>query len=151
MNRLKSMSKGLLAGTSLAAGLLLMQPGVAGARGIQMSDLQGSWQVTLAGQTGCGLETMQANFSLDKTGNANNSMTLIGHGQCGDSTTPRLQFVINTLNSDGSGTASLYCAYDTSVCGWNLNIQVTPDRNSFNAVDVVNTANYVSGTGIRQQ
>jgi hypothetical protein len=139
----------MIAGASLAAGLLL-QPGVASASGMTMADLAGSWQVEMIGTTGCGFQTMQANFTLDGKGDAHNSMTLVGHGQCGDGTTQHLQFVVNSLNADGSGTASLYCAYNTAVCGWNLNIQVNKDRNSFSAVDLVNTANYVSGMGVRQ-
>ena len=147
MNRIINAGKQFIIGTSLAAGFLLLQPGIASAGNISVASMKGTWQMTLDGQTGCGQDSMLATFTLDQVGKAND-MTLVGHAQCGDSTAQNLTFEINSLSSNGSGTASLSCGND---CGWNLTIQVNPDGNSFNAVDVVNPGNFVSGMAIRQK
>jgi hypothetical protein len=147
MIQITKVGKQLIIGASLACSSLLLQPGTASAADISMANMKGAWQMTLAGQTGCGQSSMLANFTLNSSGKAYN-MTLVSHGQCGDNTVDHLTFQINSLNSDGSGTASMSCGND---CGWNLMIQVNPERSGFNAVDVENPGNFVSGTAIRQK
>jgi hypothetical protein len=112
---------------------------------IVKSDLTGNWLITLRGTTGCGFSSMQANVTLGSTGTG--TATLQMHGQCGDSTATGQTFTINTLASDGSGTAGLSCG---PACGWNFDIQVSPDRSKFNLVDVssVNPGNYLEGVAI---
>jgi hypothetical protein len=68
---------------------------------------------------------------------------------CGDGTSSGNTFTVQTLNANGSGTANLTCG---TGCGWNLNIQVTPDRSTFNVIDVssVNPGNYIEGVAVHQ-
>jgi len=114
---------------------------------IGKADLAGPWMVTLTGNTGCGLAAMQANFTLNTTGSG--TATIITHAQCGDSTITGQTFAVNTLNSNGSGSAGLTCG---TGCGWTFNIQVSPDRSTFNLVDVssANPNNYLAGVAVHQ-
>ena len=113
---------------------------------ITIPDLTGSWQMAFFGQTGCGIGATLVTFTLDTTGMAPTA-TETGHNAgCPDGTGVGT-FHIITLNPDGSGTAGLSCGVG---CGWNLNIQVSPDRSTFNFVDVssANPNNFVAGTAI---
>jgi hypothetical protein len=74
--------------------------------------------------------------------------TIKQHGQCGDSVLTSQTFTIHTVNGFGTATGGLSCGPG---CGWNLNIQMAPDRGSFNLVDVdpVNPGNFISGVAVR--
>lgn len=116
---------------------------------IGKADLAGPWQVSLIlANSGCGPMSILVNFTLNSNGSATNA-TLVSHSSCGDTTTSGQTFTVNTLNSNGSGTAGLSCG---TGCGWAFNIQVAPDRSTFNLVDVSssNPGNYVQGTAIHQ-
>jgi len=116
---------------------------------VSKSDLAGSWQMTIVGQTGCGFGTQVYNFSLNASGSSS-SVTGTSHTSgCGDTSISGDTFTIQSLSSNGSGTANLTCG---SGCGWNLNIQVSPERSSFNVVDVssANPGNFIEGTAVHQ-
>ena len=112
---------------------------------IVKTDLAGKWNIALRGTTGCGPSAMQAVTTLGTTGTG--SATLVTHGQCGDSSLTGQTFTINTLASNGSGTAGLTCGIG---CGWTFKIQVSPDRSKINLVDVyaLNPNNFVEGYAI---
>jgi hypothetical protein len=114
----------------------------------KVSQLAGDWRMTLSGFTGCGLVSMLFDATLAKDGTASNG-TLTQHGQCGDIVTSGLSFQIVSLDSSGRGTANLSCG---ASCGWNLEIQVSRDRGTFNMVDIdaVNPNNFISGTAVRR-
>lgn len=113
---------------------------------ITLASLQGPWALSLVGFTGCGQHSMYVTFTLDAQGQG--TATIQSHGQCGNGTTTGVPFVIQTLNSDGSGTANLSCGPG---CGWNLIIQVMRSSQVFSVVDVdpVNPGNFIAGTAIR--
>lgn len=116
---------------------------------VSKSDLAGAWQMTIVGQTGCGFGTQVYNFTLNASGSSS-SVTGTSHTSgCGDSSISGDTFTIQSLNSNGSGTANLTCG---TGCGWNLNIQVAPERSSFNVVDVssANPGNFIEGTAVHQ-
>ena len=119
-------------------------------QGSAISRLAGNWQLTIFGVTGCGFSSSLVKVTLDASGKGSAVSTYHTSG-CGDippsGTTP---FQIQSLKSDGSGTANLSCGPD---CGWNLIIQVAPNREVFNLVDVdpVNPGNYIQGTAVRQR
>jgi|SRR5580704_5771887 hypothetical protein len=114
---------------------------------ISLSSLKGRWAMSLVGFTGCGQQSIYATFKLDGTGSG--MATVQFHGQCHDSTSADLPFVIQSLNPDGSGRANLSCG---TGCGWNLIIQVAKDGQVFSVVDVdpVNPGNFLAGTAVRQ-
>ena len=56
-------------------------------------------------------------------------------------------FAINSLNPNGSGTATIGCGVS---CGWRINFQVAPDRSLFNFVDITNGGNELEGTAVHQ-
>jgi hypothetical protein len=116
---------------------------------ITLAKLKGPWAATIVGNTGCGLSTMYVTFTLDATGHGTGTATIVNHGQCGDSTTPGLDFLVSSLNANGSGTANLSCG---AGCGWNLNIQVAKNAQVFSLVDVdpANPNNYIAGTATHQ-
>ena len=114
---------------------------------IGISDLTGSWQATLYGTTGCGVGTMVLSFTLNSAGvstGLNETYHTVG---CGDGSVTTDSFTILSLNPDGRGTANLTCG---AGCGWTFDIQVSPDRSSFNLVDVysLNTGNFQAGVAI---
>jgi hypothetical protein len=115
---------------------------------IKLCFLKGPWQMTLVGDTGCGMTTLLVNFTLNATGSG--SATITGHSAgCGDQISTDLPFVIQTLNPNGSGSANLSCG---PACGWQFNIQVNRSGTIFNVVDVdpANPGNFLEGTAIRQ-
>jgi|ERR1700722_9832087 hypothetical protein len=137
----------LLATLCLVAVITIAKVSRASIGTISKSDLSGSWQIALSGNTGCGLVGMLATATLNASGTG--PATLTTHGQCGDSVATGQTFTITSLSANGSGTANLTCG---SACGWNLTIQVSPDRSSMNLVDVatVNPGNFIAGTAVHQ-
>jgi hypothetical protein len=118
---------------------------MAGVGKITTPDLFGQWVGTLSGVTGCGPTAMH--FSMKLSAAAEGTGTLTMHGQCGDSVLQEQTFRVLTLDANGTGTANLTCGPG---CGWNLRIQVSPDRTIMNLVDVdpVNPGNYVAGVAV---
>jgi hypothetical protein len=110
------------------------------------ADLNGPWSLSMTGNTGCGLAAMQATFSLN---NGTGTASITTHGQCGDSVVTGQAITIATISANGSGTANLACGVG---CGWNFNIQVSPDRSTFSVVDVTaaNPNNYLAGVAVHQ-
>ena len=124
-----------------------------------ISSLAGPWQATLLWSgSGCGPAAGLVNFTLNSAGTTNSAVLVFHSGPgegCGDSTLTGQTFTIDSLNPDGSGTASLTCGPG---CGWGFNIQVSPQiirgakPEIFNMVDVdtENPGNFVEGSAIRQ-
>ena len=112
---------------------------------ILKSDLTGTWQLALRGTTGCGFSSMQANVTLNSLGTG--TATIQTHGECGNSSLSGQTFTIKTLATNGKGTAGLTCG---TGCGWTFNIQVAPDRSTFNLVDVssANPGNFLEGVAV---
>jgi hypothetical protein len=110
-------------------------------------DLTGSWQMTLYGQGGCGVGSSVVTFTLNSSGCATNAASTSHSVGCGDTTSSGNTFTILSLNANGSGTAGLSCG---TGCGFTLNIQVSPDRSSFNVVDVssANPGNFLAGFAV---
>jgi hypothetical protein len=104
---------------------------------------------TIVGQTGCGFGTTLYTFTLNASGSSSNVTGTYHTAGCGDGTSSGNTFTIQSLNADGSGTANLTCG---AGCGWNLNIQVSPDRSKFNVIDVspANPGNFIEGVAIHQ-
>jgi hypothetical protein len=71
----------------------------------------------------------------------------LGVGPCGDNTLTGQTFTITALDSHGSGTAGLSCGPG---CGFTFAIQVAPNREVFNLVDVTDPRNFWEGTAIHQ-
>ena len=142
-------SRALLLGVfTILSSVLMVEPSSATIGGISKQDLSGPWQMTLNGNTGCGLTSMLVTVTLNSTGVGANA-TIKSHGQCGNSTTTGQTFTVMTLGTNGSGTANLTCG---AGCGWTLTIQVSPDRSVFNIVDVdaANPNNFLDGVAVHQ-
>jgi len=132
---------------AVAATATLLVTAVHATGNISKGDLAGPWIATLVGNTGCGLGTMRVNFTLNGAGTG--TATITTHAQCGDSVTSGQTFTVNTLSANGSGTAGLTCG---TGCGWTFDIQVSPERSTFNLVDVsaANPNNYLAGMAVHQ-
>ena len=117
----------------------------AGVGYVAYPDLAGSWVATLSGFTGCGSSAMLVAITLNSSGVG--TATLTTHGQCGDSVATGQTFKVTALNVYGTGTANLTCGVG---CGWNLRLQVSPDRQIMNLIDVdpVNPGNYIAGVAV---
>ena len=114
-----------------------------------VAQMAGSWRMAFSGFTGCGNTSMLMDVTLAQDGRSVNGV-LTQHGSCGDSVLAGQAFRIESLSSDGSGTAAMGCG---DSCGWNLIIQVSRDRQTFNMVDVdpINPGNYISGVAVKRQ
>jgi hypothetical protein len=132
---------------SLVTVAFLTLPVAASIGNIVASDLAGNWMISMRGTTGCGFVDMEADVTINSSGAGTGTLTT--HGVCGDTTAPGQTFTINSLQADGSGTATLTCG---TSCGWDFNIQVSPDRSKFNLVDFSskNPGNYLEGVAILQ-
>src|SRR4029079_5967812 len=93
-----------LAVLSLSTVLLMATPSFATGNVVK-ADLAGSWQVTLYGQGGCGVGTTLVTFTLNASGSATNAVEKSHSVGCGDSTSTGNTFTIQTLTTNGSGTA----------------------------------------------
>jgi hypothetical protein len=110
-----------------------------------IAQLAGPWQIALVGSTGCGQTAMLFTGTLDSSGTAEGTLT--GSGGCGASSSTQT-FKITSLESNGSGTATLSCG---SACGWGFNIQVAASKQVFNLVDVVNSpGDVLAGSAVKQ-
>jgi hypothetical protein len=139
----------MLVALGVVAIAAMVRPSKASIGNVSKSDLAGAWQMTTIGQTGCGFGTTLYTFTLNNTGSSSNVTGTSHTAGCGDGTSSGNTFTVQTLNANGSGTVNLTCG---AGCGWNLNIQVAPDRSSFNVVDVssANPGNYIEGVAVHQ-
>jgi hypothetical protein len=124
----------------------------ANAEDITIAQLKGKWQAALLwSSSGCGAMSGLLNFTFGTNGTTSTATLTVnsgtGHG-CGPKTSTQ-NFTVHSLNPNGSGIAGLTCGEG---CGWQFNIQVAPNLEIFNLVDVDpnNPNNYVEGTAIRQ-
>jgi hypothetical protein len=147
-NRQRVRLAGLVA-LGLVAMVAMVRPSKATIGTVSKADLSGPWQMTIVGQTGCGFGTTLYTFSLNGSGTSSNVTGTSHTTGCADGTSSGNSFTIESLNNNGSGTANLTCGPS---CGWNLNIQVAPDRSTFNVVDVspANPGNFIEGVAVHQ-
>ncbi|HUA16499.1 MAG TPA: hypothetical protein VMG31_14475 [Verrucomicrobiae bacterium] len=131
----------------LVASIALVKRSSATIGNVNKGDLAGPWQVTLYGQGGCGVGTVQVNFTLNSSGVSTAATSRAHNVGCGDYTTTGNTFTITSMTFNGSGTASLTCG---SGCGFTFDIQVAPDRSSFNLVDLTDPGNFLEGVAIHQ-
>ena len=146
-SRRKLMRLGIPVALCLLAALAVVKRSSASIGNITKADLTGSWQLSLYGQGGCGVGTTQVNFTLNSSGVSNNATSKAHNVGCGDSTSTGNTFTITSLAANGSGIAGLSCGVG---CGFTFAIQVSPDRSSFNAVDVTDPGNFLGGVAIHQ-
>jgi hypothetical protein len=119
---------------------------------VTIASLAGHWRLSFAGITGCGYGTQVSDVTFNSSGIG--IITTGGskyHTQgCGDGVSnAQTEFLVQTLNPDGTGTGNLSCGPG---CGWNLILQVSQNGEvmSFTDVDPVNPGNFVSGTVIKK-
>jgi hypothetical protein len=111
---------------------------------ITISGLAGPWQLVFVGNTGCGISSLLFTGTLSTSGVATG--TLIGNNGCGSSNSTQT-LTITSLKPNGSGTAGLTCGPG---CGWTFDIQVSPNRQVFNVVDVTDPNNWLAGSAVKQ-
>jgi len=111
---------------------------------ITISQLAGPWQIAVVGNTGCGISSLLFAGTLNAQGTGSGTLTF--NSGCGSSSTTET-FSIISLNHNGSGTAGLTCG---TGCGWTFNIQVSPNKQVINMVDVTDPSNYLAGTAVKQ-
>jgi hypothetical protein len=99
--------------------------------------------MTIVGQTGCGFGTAVYSVTLNSAGAGTATGTI--HNACGDSATGTVSFNVSAVNSHGTGAAHLSCGVR---CGWDLKVQLTPNHEVFNLVDVSNADNFIEGSAV---
>jgi hypothetical protein len=146
--QLKLLHAGVL--SALSAALLVVGHAVpsANAEDITIAQLKGKWQAALLwSNSGCGPMSGLLNFTFGLNGTTSTATLTTNSGNPSCTPVSTQSFTIHSLNPNGSGIAGLTCGEG---CGWQFNIQVAPNLEIFNLVDVVNGGNYVEGTAIRQ-
>jgi hypothetical protein len=136
----------LLAVLTLATVVSIVKLSRASIGNVTKADLAGSWQATLVGSSGCGTGSLIVNFTLNNSGAGSATFTSHSSG-CGD-TSGTFPIAITSLKPNGSGTAGLSCG---ASCGWVFQIQVSPDRSTFNMVDSTDPIpNFWAGSAVHQ-
>jgi hypothetical protein len=110
---------------------------------ITVAQLAGKWQVAMELNGGCGVGSKLVIFTLTTSGTGPASFeanTL----ECGPGSGTGTM-TITSLKSDGSGTAVL----SLNFVG-NFDIQVSPNGQVMNMVEVADTGNYDVGTAVKQ-
>ena len=110
---------------------------------ITVSQLAGRWQLAVVGNTGCGISSLLFTGTMNSSGTARG--TLIGSSGCGPSSNTQT-FSIISLSPNGSGTAGLTCGPS---CGWIFKIQVSPNLQVMNLVDVTDLHQWLAGTAVK--
>lgn len=147
-NRKVFVRLGISAALCLVTAVALVKHSSASIGSISKADLSGNWQLTLYGTTGCGAaDARLVTFTLNGSGSATNANSSAHTSGCGDFTLSGDTFTVFTLNSNGAGTAGLSCGPN---CGWQFNIQVSPDRSSFSLLDTKDPGNFLIGTAVHQ-
>jgi hypothetical protein len=144
----------LLAAVCLVLIVSVVKHSTASIGTITKADLSGNWQMTLFGNTGCGLTSMLVTYTLNASGSATNA-SITSHVinptlTCPDGAVSNGNtFTINSVNPNGSGVAGLTCG---ASCGWTFNFQVSQDRATMNVVDIAtfNPNNLLQGSAIHQ-
>ena len=114
---------------------------------VTLAQLKGTWGGSFFGQTGCGVGATYITFTLDANGNGTGTAKEAFHtAGCGDGS-GTYDFVVKSLNANGSGTAGLSCG---SGCGFALVIQVSKNHQVMTLVDVTDPNNYLEGTVLHQ-
>jgi hypothetical protein len=112
---------------------------------ITLSQLAGSWQATLVIDGGCGLGTKLVRFSLSSSGSG--GATAFYHTpDCGNNEESG-RMTITSLSANGTGTAQLNFG---GAAVFNFYIQVSPNGQVLNMVDITDSNNYEEGSAIRQ-
>src|SRR5208282_19000 len=114
---------------------------------ITLAKLKGSWQATVYGEGGCGEGSKLVTFTLNSDGVATDAVWSYHTTGCGDATITGQTFEITTLNSDGSGTATLTIGGGVTL---SFSIQVSGSGQVFNLVDIPDSGNYEEGTAVKQ-
>jgi hypothetical protein len=116
-----------------------------------VSRLTVPWQIALVGNTSCGRTSMLFTGALNASGTATGTLT--ASSGCGKSSSPQT-FKITSLQSNGSGTATLSCGPGCLAWnfrggnGWTFDIQVGLLALTFDLVDVANGGNELAGTAM---
>ena len=114
---------------------------------VTLTKLKGSWQTTFVGQDACGTGSALVKFTLNSSGVATNSTWQYHSASCGDGANTGLNFTIDTLNTDGSGTATLNVSESSKIA---LTIQVSANGQVMNMVDITDSNHYLAATAIKQ-
>lgn len=146
-NDRKLVRPAILVALCLITAVALVKHSSATIGNISKADLSGNWQMTLYGQGGCGVGSTLVTFTLNGSGSATNATEKSHSVGCGDTTSTGNTFTIISLGSNGSGTAGLSCG---TGCGFTLSIQVSPDRSTFNVVDITDPNNFLQGVAVHQ-
>jgi hypothetical protein len=110
---------------------------------ITVAKLAGTWQVGIELNGGCGVGSKLVIFTLNTSGTGLASYQ-DNTAECGPGSGTGT-ITITSLNADGSGTAVL----SLNFVG-NFDIQVSPNGQVMNMVEVADTGNYDVGTAVKR-
>lgn len=111
-----------------------------------VAGLAGSWEVELSSYGTCGNGTHLLIFTLNSKGASGDFGDTYNTSGCGKGSNPKQTFTIDSLNTDGTGTAT----FSNNGTPLTLSIQVNTAINVFSLVDITDVNEIWAGTAIRQ-
>jgi hypothetical protein len=113
---------------------------------ITVAQLAGPWFVEFSSYAACGNGTHLLIFTLNSTGTADDFADTYNTTGCGQGQHHSQTFTIETLNSDGTGTAT----FSNNGTPLTFKIQVNTAVNLISLVDVTNADQIWSGAAVKQ-
>jgi hypothetical protein len=113
---------------------------------VTFAKLKGTWLATMYGQGGCGVGTKLISFTLNSVGVATDASDTYHTVSCGNDTVLGLTFTITSLNTTGTGFATLSGSGPTL----NYAIQISANSQVMELVDITDSGNYEEGSAIKQ-
>jgi hypothetical protein len=144
-NRLSSLLTALMLVTALAATAISASAGDA-KPAITIANLAGSWTVSYFSNASCGNGTHIQEFTLASDGVSSSFADTYNTSGCGQGQNHDETFTIDTLDADGTGTAT----FSNGDNPLTFQIQVNLSKNVFSLVDVTDVGQYWMGTAVKQ-
>jgi hypothetical protein len=113
---------------------------------VTFAKLKGTWLASMYGQGGCGVGTKLLSITFNSSGVATDVSDSYHTVSCGNDTILGLTFTITSLNSTGTGFATLSGSGPTL----NYAIQVSQNSQMMTLVDITDSGNYEEGSAVKQ-
>lgn len=113
---------------------------------ITIANLAGPWTVVIYSNGDCGDGTHILEFTLNSSGVSGDFGDTYNTSVCGKGVHHDQTFTIETLDAEGTGTAT----FTNDGTPLTFSIQVNPTGNIFSLVDVTDVGSYWMGTAVKQ-
>jgi hypothetical protein len=144
-NKTKNRVSALLVALAVVALMAGAAPSAA-AEDITIASFAGSWTVSYHSNASCGNGTHIQMFTLDSSGVSSSFADTYNTSKCGQGQNHDETFTIDSVDADGTGTAT----YSNGGNPLTFTIQLNPSKNVFSLVDTTDVGQYWSGMAVKQ-